>query len=83
VRVLALCPGPVETPFFDAVGSREPAVGVMNTPENVVLTGLQALEQDKNYVIPGWQTYLLAQVSRIFPRSWVVLIAKRMFTSSK
>jgi short-subunit dehydrogenase len=48
-----------------------------------VLTGLQALEQDKNYVIPGWQTYLLAQVSRIFPRSWVVLIAKRMFTSSK
>jgi short-subunit dehydrogenase len=80
VRVLALCPGPVETPFFDAVGSREPAVGVMNTSENVVLTGLRALEQGKNYVIPGWQTYLLAQVARFFPRSWVVLIAKQMFT---
>jgi hypothetical protein len=80
VRVLALCPGPVETPFFDAVGSREPAVGVMNTPENVVLTGLNAFEQGKNYIIPGWQTYLLAQVSRFFPRAWVALIAKSMFT---
>jgi short-subunit dehydrogenase len=55
----------------------------MNTPENVVLTGLKAFEQNKNYIIPGWQTYLLAQVQRFFPRAWVALIAKRMFTSGK
>ncbi len=80
VRVLALCPGPVDTPFFDAGGSREPAVGVMNTPENVVNTGLWALERGKSYTIPGWQTFLLAQVPRLVPRPWVVLLAKQMFT---
>jgi hypothetical protein len=80
VRVMALCPGPVETPFFDAVGSEEPAVGVMRTPEEVVNTALWGIERNKSHVIPGWQTFLLAQSSRVMPRSWVVLVAEQMFT---
>lgn len=83
VRVLALCPGPVDTAFFDAVGSREPAVGVMVTPEKVVEVGLRALERGKCSVIPQWQTFLLAQVSRFAPRSLVVRIAEQMFTPKK
>ncbi len=83
VRVLALCPGPVDTAFFDAVGSREPAVGVMVTPEKVVEVGLRALERGKCSVIPQWQTFLLAQVPRLVPRSLVVRIAEQMFTSKK
>lgn len=81
VRVLALCPGPVDTAFFDVVGSREPAVGVMVTPEKVVEVGLRALERGKCSVIPQWQTLLLAQVPRFVPRSLVVRIAEQMFTS--
>lgn len=83
VRVLALCPGPTETPFFDTVGSREPAIGTMITPEHVVQTGLQALEQGKSYAIPGWRNALTVLLPRGLPRSWTTLFVKWLFTSRK
>ncbi len=79
VRVMALCPGATETAFFDAMGSQEPAVGAISTSEDVVRVALGALERGRGSVIPGWQQTLLAQVSRFLPRSWVALIAARMF----
>jgi hypothetical protein len=80
VRVLALCPGATETSFFDTVGSREPAVGAMSTPELVVATGLRALEHGKSFVIPGWQNYLTSLLPRLLPRQVILVVAKRMFT---
>jgi hypothetical protein len=80
VRVLALCPGATETSFFEVVGSREPAVGAMSTPEFVVTTGLRALERGKSFVIPGWQNYLGSLLPRLMPRQAVVAVTRRMFT---
>lgn len=80
VRVLALCPGPVETAFFDAVGSREPAVGRMSTPEDVVITGLRALERGKSFTVPGWSNYFTTMLPRFFPRQVTVLVAKWLLT---
>lgn len=45
IRVLALCPGPVDTAFFDIIGTREAAVtGRMRSAETVVAAALRALD---------------------------------------
>ncbi len=80
VRVLALCPGATETSFFDVVGSREPAIGSISTPEDVVLAGLHALERGKSFIIPGWQNYLVALSARLLPRPWMASITGWLFT---
>ena len=77
LRFLALCPGPTATPFFETAGNEEANLGARDTPENCVRTALKALDQGKNYVIPGpLATYLLAQVSRFVPRKLVIGLAE-------
>lgn len=80
LRVLALCPGATETPFFDVAQSAEAAFGKMDTPEHVVAVGLRALERGKNYAIsgPNASNYLLAQVSRFAPRGITARIGGRV-----
>lgn len=78
VRVLALCPGPVETGFFEAVGTRDVAVGPMATPEQVAADGLRALEQGRASVVPGWRNRFQAALPRFVPRGFIVQTAARM-----
>jgi hypothetical protein len=78
VRVLALCPGATDTPFFEVVGAQEAVVGQKLSPEYVVQVGLDALEAGKSYVIPGTQHYLLAQVPRFVPRALAARIVARL-----
>ncbi len=77
VRVLALCPGPTETPFFDVAGTDEAQFGAKDTAEHVVAVGLRALERGKNYTIagPNAGNYLLAQTARFSPRWLTARIA--------
>lgn len=77
VRVLALCPGATETPFFDVVGASEPAVGIKEKPEKVVLVGLKAFAQGRSFVVSGMANYLLSLTSRFTPRGLTALIAKQ------
>ena len=59
-RVVALCPGPVDTEFFviaERPGSdaSQAAPAIMKVPAStVVQRGLWALENDRARVIPGW-----------------------------
>nr|WP_221383404.1 SDR family oxidoreductase [Actinoplanes polyasparticus] len=46
VRVLALCPGPTDTPFHAATGSDDGSFGKHRSPEQVVRTALRAVERD-------------------------------------
>jgi len=79
VDVLALCPGPVETPFFDAIGTRAAAVGgKFETPERVVDAALKALARNRGYVVPGRSNFALAHLMPRRPRKLVALIAKRV-----
>ncbi|WP_437829198.1 SDR family NAD(P)-dependent oxidoreductase [Sorangium sp. So ce1153] len=68
VRVIALCPGPVETRFFDVVGTRDVAVGPMATPEQVVLAGLRGLEKGSPSLIVGLRNWVQSNLPRLFPR---------------
>ncbi len=74
LRVLALCPGATDTAFFDSAGEAA-AVGRRRTPEQVVATGLRALEQGRAVVIDGQSNAWLAQLPRLFPRRFVARIA--------
>jgi len=72
LRVTAVCPGPVETPFIDAMGS-----GVRGTPlfrqplsvDEVVQACLAALESSSPTRVVGWRNALAAQSARLSPRA--------------
>ncbi|GIH77974.1 SDR family NAD(P)-dependent oxidoreductase [Planobispora longispora] len=77
VRVLAVTPGPVETPFFEVMGTREAAIGArMNTPERVVRSALRALDRDRGYVVPGFGNIGLAHLMPRRPRKLIALIGR-------
>ncbi|GHB05876.1 SDR family NAD(P)-dependent oxidoreductase [Streptomyces termitum] len=79
VRVLTLCPGPVETAFFDVIGTRKAAVtGSMTTPEPVVRAALRALERDRGYLAPGLGNALAAHLTPRRPRTLVAAVAERV-----
>lgn len=79
IRVLTLCPGPVDTPFFDAIGTRKAAVnGSMTTPEPVVRAALRALDHDRGYVTPGLGNALAAHLLPRRPRTLVTTLAERV-----
>lgn len=81
VKVLAVCPGPVDTPFFDNANksASELGMGKMDTAQNVVTTSLKALEKGWSYVIPGpFMNRAMAFSNRLAPRAAVARIAESM-----
>lgn len=68
LRVLALCPGATDTPFFDRVGAAEAALGKKAPPEEVVKVAMRALARGRSHVIHGFGNYLTAQTARLVPR---------------
>jgi short-subunit dehydrogenase len=69
VQVMALCPGPVKTNFFDALGGKDPAAAAgarVLTSEQVVEAALNALERGRSYVVPGNE--IIPMIVRLYPR---------------
>jgi hypothetical protein len=75
VKVLALCPGVTETNFFEAAQIERPPGRVVQTPEEVVETGLAALARGKSHVVSGWTNFLMIESERLVPRSIVARAA--------
>jgi uncharacterized protein len=79
VKVLALCPGPVRTGFFDVVGTDKAMIGVQEkTPEAVVRTALRALDRDRGYVVPGLGNSVSSRFMSKLPRRLVALVGRRV-----
>ncbi|MFJ7073660.1 SDR family NAD(P)-dependent oxidoreductase [Streptomyces sp. NPDC098781] len=79
VRVTAVCPGPVETKFFQVVGTRNAAVaGSFTTVEPVVRTALKALDRDRAYVTPGFANAITAHLNPRRPRNLVAWVGERI-----
>lgn len=72
ITVTALCPGPVDTPFFEATGVdklRDTVPrGMMVTAERVVSDCLKAFKAGKAVCIPGTATKLMAAAGHLTPR---------------
>lgn len=71
VRVLAVCPGPVDTGFpiaNDIKYSRKRLGWLLADPETVVRQSLKALERDRGYVVPDWRNWPEAHLMPRRPR---------------
>jgi short-subunit dehydrogenase len=82
LHVAAVCPGPVETPFIDAMGAgvRSTTVFKMVLPVNAVVQAcLRALDGKSPTRIVGRVNWLLAQASRFSPRALTALVSAAMF----
>ncbi|MBX9254947.1 SDR family oxidoreductase [Desmonostoc muscorum CCALA 125] len=85
IKVLALCPGPTDTAFFNAMG--QDLTLKKHSPQEVVRIGLSALEENRHYVIPGLRNTLESNVlPRLLPRvalaKLVSSISQKVFQSA-
>jgi len=82
VRVLALCPGPVQTGFLTALGDDRAAhtaiYSRLDRADRVVTVGLRALDRDRGIAIPGTRNTLLAWGPRFTPRAVTARISGRL-----
>jgi hypothetical protein len=76
VRVLALCPGPTATEFFDT--DVAPPRGPIRTVSDVVTTGLRAYDAGAVVTIDGVSNRILIAFSNLIPRRWAAKIAGRI-----
>jgi short-subunit dehydrogenase len=76
VRVIALCPGATDTPFFDIAGE-DASVGKRRTPEQVVATALRGLAQGRPSIVDGSSNAMLASFQRFLPHRTVLSFAER------
>ena len=74
----ALCPGPVDTGFFDDGGFEESEVtdGPLADPESVARAGYEGLQEGKRVVVPTTKMQALRQLTRVLPRRRVVSMAQ-------
>lgn len=82
VQVLAVCPGPVDTPFFEATGNQNLRKtvprGTMVTAEQVVRESCKAFRAGKGVIVPGTASKLLAAGSRLIPDSLLAAAGARI-----
>ncbi len=79
VKVLAVCPGPTATEFFDSNGT-SPALGrFIRTSQNVIDSTFKALEKEKSpaAVIDGSLNKLVALTSRFVSRKTSINISSK------
>ncbi|POM22478.1 Serine 3-dehydrogenase [Actinomadura rubteroloni] len=77
VRVVAICPGSTDTPFFDVVGAEEASMGKRRSPEQVVATTFAALDRGRPSAVDGRVNALLSRLPRLLPRRATLRIAER------
>jgi len=78
VHVLAVCPGPVATRFFEQMGSSV-STAKMDLPATIIEESLHAFERRRPVVIPGKLSVRLgAWATRLLTRAAVTRTAERV-----
>jgi len=82
VRVLAVCPGAVETEFWAGWDNKDPRrytyLTGISSPRRVAEAGLSALDADRSVIVPGLRDLILARSVALAPRSLVARLSERM-----
>jgi short-subunit dehydrogenase len=81
VRVLALCPGPTATEFFDT--NVAAPRGPIRTVRDVVTSGLRAYDAGAPVVIDGLSNQVLIAFANLIPRRWATRIAGKIMHPGK
>ncbi len=77
VKVLALCPGATDTPFFSRAGEAA-ALGPKASAADVVRLGLNAYDDDRATVVHGFKNWALATSGRFVTREMLVKISRNL-----
>jgi len=89
VKVIAVCPGPTKTNFFDIAGFEELATGSREnqrsaTPESVVRDALKALEGHSSTVVTGGlPNQIIVNLPRFLRRDTLVKLVEQQFRPKK
>jgi short-subunit dehydrogenase len=86
IRVLAVCPGLTDTPFFELAGeaaagaaSRSAAVAFTRTPRQLVDHTIRELDGRKASFVDGFANAFVARVlTRLAPRRLVIAVSRRI-----
>lgn len=74
VKVMALCPGPTYTNFFERANSSPDQINFkFRTPTEVVSEAIVGIETNQAVTVPGWENRIFTFFTRLLPRS---LLAK-------
>ncbi|HUR41532.1 MAG TPA: SDR family oxidoreductase [Verrucomicrobiae bacterium] len=81
IDVLAVCPGPVDTPFFEATGnvrlrSTVPKATMM-TVDAVVRASLKAYDAGRSVVVPGAANKLVAASAQMMPHDALTAVTAK------
>src|SRR5581483_3273460 len=80
VRALAVCPGPVETPFAEHAGLRagSSAGSLTLTPEQIAAAGYRALGARRTMVVPGWKNKIYTFLGSKLPKPFITRLAAKV-----
>lgn len=79
IPVVALCPGPTESRFFERAGFTErPLAGHGQTAQAVVDYGLWAVERGKACPVSGWVNKMLVAASGLLSKRWQAVVAGKV-----
>lgn len=80
IRVLAVCPGPTETAFFDGMSASSSSIGgKIATPEGVAELALDAYERNPGYVVgKGSSNFVMAHLTPRRPRRLMARVSRGM-----
>lgn len=80
IRVCALCPGATESEFHVVASAPTDRPGrSVETAEQVVLVGLEAIAAGKHHVVSGFSNRAAAQLQRVLPRRVVTSATAKLF----
>lgn len=77
VRVIAICPGPTDTAFFEVAGDDQ-VMAKRRTPEQVVQTTFAGLRANKPYAVDGPTNSFLAALAGLTPARLAMRISAQM-----
>lgn len=83
ITVLALCPGPTETNFFDAakMDAESTAIKIPQTADEVVETALRAIKRKRTKILSGWTNFLVGTLASITPNFFIVRAVSKKLRS--
>jgi len=81
IKVMAVCPGPTDTPFFEATGTpglrKTVPSSMMMSVEQVVQDSLRGLEAGRTFVVPGLLNKALTATPRLVPRKLMAMLSAK------
>lgn len=76
IHVAALCPGPVDTPFFGRAGISASAKA--STPEAVAKAAMEGLDRGQTVIVPGMSNRLACVAARLLPARVILAVNRRI-----